>query len=83
MTTEILKENRTPTKTVLLEHRIGLAVEFAPAFAVLVKEWYRTEEEAAEAYENAVKSRQTSQKRTDSQSKAQTQRQRKTQQNAL
>lgn len=72
MTTEVLKENRTPTKTVLLEHHIGAAVEFMPSYAVLTKEWFRTEAQAREAYENAVKSRQTSQKRTDEKSKKNT-----------
>ena len=72
MITEILKESRTPTKTVLLEHHVGLAVEFAPSYAVLTKEWYRTEAQAREAYENAVKSRQTRQKSTDEKSKKNT-----------
>lgn len=57
MTIQIMEESRSPIKTILLEHHVGAAVEFKPAYAVRELRWFRSEEEAREHYEQAVRSR--------------------------
>ena len=83
MKIEILDESRSPIKTVLLEHHVGSAVAFQPSYAVRELRWFRSEEEAREHYEQAVRSHTKSHKRTDGTGNDRTQAKRKSRQNAL
>lgn len=64
MVTQILDEYRTACKVVLLEHQTASPASCRPAFVVRTACWFSTEEEAKQAFTDAVRAHTKRHKRT-------------------